>query len=482
MKKLHFYTSCSEKIGLLFEGKQCIDIFIDRQSTDARLGTIYKGKVRNVDESIEAAFIDIGEKKVGFLPKSEVPFLGAKDKLSSYLTGGASIIVQVIKEAYQDKGPRLTANITLTGQQIIYLPKGNYVASSKKLSQQLTDKWKNFLTEQLSSTEGAILRTEIANAEIEQVLNELDDSRKRWKQLESEASRHKAPYFLFQYPIVPDQMLNQYKNETFLDITFDKRHTFAEMKRDFPTLADKMRIRKEAHQIAGKHVNQWITEAIKPVVHKQDGITLTVEQTEALSVIDIDSSRFTSRQNKQETIFRINQHSIRYCVEEIRKRNISGIIIIDFLKMGKKEEAVIVKELKNALREDPVRTEVFGFTQLGFLEMTRKRERTGLLELLTNRESSREPVLSVETMGYQLERELLEWNRNTECILLALHPELHIFLKETLTDDVLSNIQIELYYYTDESVPYYQIIRSGSKELISLYMADNQEIVIDKLL
>ncbi|SFM05480.1 ribonuclease G [Gracilibacillus orientalis] len=482
MKKIHFYTSCSEKIGLLFEEKQCTDIFIDRQSTDARLGSIYKGKIRNVDESMEAAFIDIGEKKVGFLPKSEVPFLGVNDRLSSDLTDGASIIVQVIKEAYQDKGPRLTANITLTGQRIVYLPKGSYVASSKKLSQSLTDQWKSFLTEQLSSNEGAILRTEIANAKTDQVLSELATSRQRWQQMERDATQHKAPYFLFQYPMVPDQMLNQYQNEAFHDITFDERRALQKMKTIFPDLADKMRIRKEANQIAGYDVNQWLTEAIHPVVHKQDGITLTVEQTEALTVIDIDSSRFTSRQNKQETIYRINQRSVRYCVEEIRKRNISGIIMIDFLKMGKKEENIIVKEMKKALREDPLRTEVFGFTQLGLLEMTRKRERTGLLEILTNSASSKEPVLSVDTVGYQLERELLEWNRNTECLLLALHPDLYSVLKEKLTNDVLSNIQIELYYYTDEYVQHYQVIRSGSKELINLYMADNQEIVIDKLL
>ncbi|MGP4041713.1 ribonuclease E/G [Gracilibacillus sp. D59] len=482
MKKLHFYTSCSEKIGLLFEDKQCIDIFIDRQSKDAHLGSIYKGKIRNVDESIEAAFIDIGEKKVGFLPKSEVPFIKTNEKLSSYLTDGASIMVQVIKEPYQDKGPRLTANITFTGQRIIYLPKGNYVASSKKLTEELSDKWKRFLTDQLSANEGAILRTDIVNAETEEVLNELNNIRKKWRELDQKASQQKAPYFLFQYPMVPDQMLNQYQKEAFHDITFDERHTLQKMKATFPKLANKMRLRKDANQIAGKDINQWVFEAIQPVVRMQDGITLTVEQTEALTVIDIDSSKFTSRQNKQDTIFRINQRSVKYCVEEIRKRNISGIILIDFLKMGKKEEAFIVREIKKTLREDPIRTEVFGFTQLGLLEMTRKRERTGLSELLTNRASSMEPVLSLNTIGYQLERELFEWNRNTECLLLVLHPDLYIFFKEKLSENVLSKIQLELYYYTDESVQHYQIIRSGSKELIDQYRVDNPEIVIDKLL
>ncbi|MGN8645650.1 ribonuclease E/G [Gracilibacillus sp. HCP3S3_G5_1] len=482
MKKLHFYTRYSEKIGLLFDDKECMDIFVDRPSKDAHLGSIYKGKVRNVDESIEAAFIDIGEQKVGFLPKNEVPFISKNEKLASYLTDGASIIVQVIKESYQDKGPRLTANITISGQRIIYLPNGDYIASSKKLSETVTEKWKRFLSDQLMDNEGVILRTEIANAGVEEVRSELDASRRQWQQLQREASQNKSPYFLFKYPMVPDQMLNQYQKELFDDITFDEPQAFQKMKVTFPHLADKMRVRKDANQMEGKDVNRWLTEAIQPVVRKQDGITLTVEQTETLTVIDIDSSRFKSRQAKQETMFRINQRSIKYCVEELRKRNISGIILIDFLKMAKKEEAVIIKEMKKALQKDPIRTEVLGFTQLGLLEMTRKRERTGLLEHLTDRRASREAVLSVETIGYQLERELLEWSRNTECLLLALHPDLYSFIKETLHDNWLSTVHIELYYYTDKSVPYYRVIRSGSRELIEQYMGDKKEIVIDKML
>ncbi|GAE92609.1 cytoplasmic axial filament protein CafA and ribonuclease G [Gracilibacillus boraciitolerans JCM 21714] len=123
---------------------------MDRITDDARLGSIYLGKVRNLDLSIAAAFIDIGLKKVGFLPLSEIPF---PEKGDSSLTDGARILVQVAKEPYQDKGPRLTANITITAKNIIYLPYGSYIVSSRKLSDDVSNKWKQMLKEKLSDKE-----------------------------------------------------------------------------------------------------------------------------------------------------------------------------------------------------------------------------------------------------------------------------------------------------------------------------------------
>ncbi|WP_319958403.1 ribonuclease E/G [Gracilibacillus pellucidus] len=459
-----------------------MDIFVDRPTADARIGAIYKGKVRNVDETIEAAFIDIGLDKVGFLPKNEVPFINKDAKLASYLTDGATVFVQVIKEPYQDKGPRLTANITIPGEHLIYLPNGGYIATSKKIPENVAREWKTFLAEKLASDEGAILRTGITDSSQEEIIKDLTEARNLWQQLKSSANEQKRPHLLFSSPLIPDQMLNQYQKESFQDITFDNRSVLERMKKKYPHLANVMRQRKDANVIAGKNINNWLTDSLHPVVRKEDGIMLTVEQTEALTVIDIDSSKFTSRQNKQHTVFQINQRAVQYCIEEIRKRNISGIIVIDFLKMPKKDEVTIVDYMKKMLREDPVRTEVFGFTKLGLLEMTRKREKATLQQLLTDRAANIQPVLSMETLGYQLERELISWNSNTEALLLAIHPDLLSFIKAELIVHLKSYLYNEVYVYTDKSMTSYDIIRSGSKQLIDEYIQDNQGIVIDKIL
>ncbi|SHN08790.1 ribonuclease E/G [Gracilibacillus kekensis] len=480
MKKLHFHTSLSEKIGFLFEDQQCKDIFIDRITDEARLGSIYLGKVRNVDRSIQAAFIDIGLNKVGFLPLKEIPLLKNK---SDQLTDGASIIVQVVKEAYQDKGPRLSANITLTASHIVYLPYGSHIAVSKKLSNTIADQYKQVMKEVLLDYEGLILRTSIEKTTEEELKQELNNARNRWQEFKDLAKAKKAPALLFQVPLVPEQMLSQYQSMEFDDITFDNRKTLQNMQVAFPKLSDKMRVRKEENQIAGKDMQHWLIEAIEPVVRTPNGITLSIEQTEALTVIDIDSSRFSSRQNKQDTVFLINQQAIPYCAEEIQKRNLSGIIMIDFLKMGKKEETALLKQMKAALKEDPISTEVFGFTRLGLMEITRKRERTGLLQLLTNYSSRLQHPLSTETVAYQLERELIGWNNsNIESLIISCNHEVASFFMRNLKEWIEAKIHYNLYWQLDESCNGYHVIRSGSNPLIEGYIKENKEKVIDRLL
>ncbi|UOQ47303.1 ribonuclease E/G [Gracilibacillus caseinilyticus] len=481
MKKIHLTTRLTEKVGLMFEDNTCMDIFIDRpRIQQAALHSIFIGKVRNVDESIEAAFIDIGADKVGFLAKKEVPWVNTEEKLSSYLTEGASVIVQITKEAYQDKGPRLTANITIQGKYIVYLPKGNYIASSKKLHAQAAAEWKAFISSSTDKEEGAILRTDITEAAEEELLQELTDSRVQWRNLQEKAANEKAPALLWHDPLVPNQMLHYYQSQSIQEITFDEPKSLERMKKQFPYLATVMTIRTDSHYIGGKHIDRWLAEAIQPQVDKQDGISLIVEETEALTVIDINSSRFSSRQNKQDTIFKINQLAVRHCVEEIRKRNLSGIIVIDFLKMNKKQETQIIKELNDMLRHDPVRTEVYGFTNLGLLEMTRKRARTGLLQLLTNNTATMIHDFSAETYLYQLEREVVAFNRHVEGLVVACQPELYRSLQERPFHETAS-FSLELYIYIDNEITGYQIIRSGSKEIVELFIAEHKELDIDKI-
>ncbi|GAE92608.1 cytoplasmic axial filament protein CafA and ribonuclease G [Gracilibacillus boraciitolerans JCM 21714] len=312
---------------------------------------------------------------------------------------------------------------------------------------------------------------------------DLEKTRLQWRQLKELSIKKKAPYLLFQHPLVPDQMLNHYQSFDFSDITFDNRKTLNDMQLAFPRLANKMRIRKETNKIAGKEIQQWLIEAIESVVHKQDGITLTIEQTEALTVIDIDSNKFTSRQNKQETMYRINQKALKYCLEEIQKRNLSGIILIDFLKMRKAEEAALLKQMQVTVKEDPLPTQVFGFTRLGLMELTRKRERTGLIQLLTNHSASARLPLSAETIAYQLERELISWNDgNIESMIILCHEEVVAFFNRFIKQHVKTKIHFTLYCQTDNKSCEFQVIRAGSDDLIEEYIKQHQEIAVDRML
>lgn len=480
MKTLHFHTGLTEKIGILLEGNTCKDIVVDRPTQEAQLYSIYLGKVRNVDSSIEAAFIDLGMKKMGFLGKSEIPFIKKEENLSSYLTAGASIMVQVIKEAYQDKGPGLTANITLNGNYIIYLPKGNYIASSRKIADDVRNAWTSFFKNKLIEEEGIILRTNGAKASEELVMKELEELRAKWKILRSGFENNRAPALLSDFPLAPDQMLNQYQSYQIKAITFDEKKILKKMQTRYPLLANKMSVRNNANQIGKKTITQWLDEALKPVVKKEDGITLTVEQTEALTVIDIDSSQFQSRQNKRNTLFRINQKAVAHCAEEIRKRNLSGIILIDFLKMKKKEEYIIQEEMKKKLNEDPIRTEIYGFTNLGLMELTRKRERASLDHLMIQRPKILKKT--VEAIGFQLERELAEWNTTAiEALIIRCSSAVVHFITDYLQEELSDKLTYHLYFYPDDGEEAYTVLRAGSRELIDLYRREHPELSIDSL-
>ncbi|GAB2560576.1 ribonuclease E/G [Gracilibacillus alcaliphilus] len=475
--KLHFMTTLSEKIGLLLNQGQCHDIFIERESQKASHGSIYLAKVRNVDDSIEAAFIDIGTDKVAFLPKRMVPSIAKHDRLSSYLPEGSRLIVQVVKEAYQEKGPQVTADISLAGQYLIYLPLSRRITGSRKLSDQVISQWQQQFASRLQATEGLILRTAITEAEETAVLAEFDHLRRQWQAHVSRAEQQKAPYLLFHAQLVPYQMLQQYQHLSFDDITFDDSKTCAVMKQLYPQRAGEMRVSRQTMRFGGKHVDQWLSEAIQPEVTKPDGITLTVEQTAALTVIDVDSHKFKSRQNKQITAMTINQKAVDYCVAEIRKRNLSGIIMIDFLKVTPKEEKILIQQMNEALQADYMQTKVYGFTALGLLEMTRKRERESLQQLLTEHASSCSLQLSSVSTAYRLQRELAELGLQTEALVLALRQEVYQALMQQ--DNQFTSI---IYFYIDDTIDDYQIIRSGSQELIDDFIEKNPATAVDKLL
>ncbi|WP_066194415.1 ribonuclease E/G [Gracilibacillus phocaeensis] len=473
--KLHFITTLSEKIGLLLDGEQCLDIFIEREIQKASYRSVYLGKVRNIDESMEAAFIDIGEEKVAFLPKRMIPFVPRGDKLSSYLQEGKRLLVQISKEAYQDKGPQVTADIAIAGQHLVFLPIANKITASRKLPESMQRHWKNIVAKELQNGEGIIIRTNVESAEEETICKELWYLRSQWTNLLDSASKAEAPVLLWQPPLVPNQMLNDYQNKSFDDITFDDPKICQAMQQLYPNQAANMRVSKQRHRFAGKHINQWLVEAIQPEVRKQDGMVLTVEETAALSVIDIDSHAFKSRQNKAMTTFQMNKRAVVYAVEEIRKRNMSGMIMIDFLKMKPKEEQVIIQLLNKCLREDPVQTKVFEFTALGLLEMTRKRERIGLLQLLTDRTSAYRTPLSNASIAYQLQRELVELERQVEAVLIVMESAVYpCFHQQNFS------YQLDVYYHIDETISGYQLLRAGSQTLINEYMKQHPEIVIDK--
>ncbi|WP_163537890.1 ribonuclease E/G [Gracilibacillus sp. YIM 98692] len=480
---LYFQTKLSEKVGLYIENQKVKDIQIDRELNNGEnVGSIYLGKVRNVDEQVEAAFIDIGGKKVGFLPKREIPPSKLNGRRwSSVLTEGADIIVQIVKESYQDKGPKLTANIALPGTSLVYLPFSDYIACSKKILSRKRHELEVSTAPLLSYPEGVILRTNSAELTLAELQQELVSQREKWESYLHWAEIKSPPACLYRQSVIPEQMLNQYQHKPLDNIIFDQPKVMKSSKQLFPQLAIRMESKQQMPQIEEGDLDQLFDQLLSPLVKTKEGLCLMIEQTEGLTVIDIDSSQFKSKQSKQRTVLEINQKAAKYCADEIRRRNIAGIIVIDFLKMRKKEDQEkVINALKTAFGDDPIRSEIYGFTKLGLIELTRKRERASILELFTKPRISIERT--VESFAYQLERELFELDQTqTEAVMIACHPILLDYLKQNIWPTLKEIISLTVLVKKDKSIHYYEWIRSGSENLIQDSLEDKSFQEIDNI-
>lgn len=479
MGKLYFQTKSTEKIGLYVENNKVEAIQIDRPTLSMSVGSIYVGKVRNVDKKMEAAFVELENGIVGFLPQKEYPFITNTTSIHTVLTNGMTILVQVIKEAYQDKGPRLSCNITIGGDSIVYLPYGEYIAVSKKIKEQ-KEEYEQFFTQLLLEKEGVIVRTNSVNKSKATLHQELGELRQTFQHLKQQSDSIKKPTLLYRKDIIPTKMMNQYRSVPIEEIIFDQYSTMKQMEKIYPEWKAIMQVREKLPLMEGKTIDQLLQASLDKTIQTTEGITLTIDETEALTVIDIDSSKFKSNQSKQLTLLQINIQAIQTICREIQKRNISGIIVIDFLKMkDEKERQIVVNQLQERCKRDPIRTEIFGFTKLGLLEMTRKREQISLLQLMSDSSLSNHISLNVQSVAYRLEREMLEYgDSKAEACCIRTSKQIAEFTSMLVKN---KRIDLEVYVLIDSSKNTYITERVGTKEMVMEYIDTQQHFVIDKL-
>lgn len=473
MKEIYFLTKLSEKFGLLVENGDIHDLYMERPNKKEKLDSIYAGKIRNKDTSLQAFFVDIGNEKPGFLPFQNIP---QEIKNHYPLTDGSYLPVQIWKEAYQEKGPRLTANITLSNSALVYKPCGGLISSSKKLNKDEVERLVPFFKTILRENEGVIIRSEASLYTELAIQKMLEQLRQQWQDILARMNKVKRPSLLYERALVPDQMMNRYMHHSVDRFLFDDYEDYERMKQYFPSLKEAMEVIKTPRQIAGASIDTWLNKFSTKEVTKKTGVGLTIEVTEALTVIDVDTSTFRTNQPKEITLFKANQKAATYAVQEIRRRNLSGIILIDFLKMtNQKDRASIIKQMKEQLQQDTIQTKIYGFTKLGLLEMTRKRERIGLYDLMKQKQ---------EVAFYQLERELYEYNQQSsvEAVILKMNKTFYeIWQKKDLSSIEKWN-KISIYYVIDDTVNNVDFYRVGSEDLIKEWIVENPEVIIDKLI
>ncbi|UOQ93865.1 ribonuclease E/G [Halobacillus shinanisalinarum] len=473
MRTIAVHTQTSEQIGIVLENNDVIEYVTIRPEVQMLSGSIYLGKVSHINKAIQAAFIDIGEERTGFLKKESIPW--AQKSIESTLKEGQSLTVQVTKEPEGTKGAQLTADITVPGLFVIYQPYGKRTAVSKRIDAKQAEVLRTWTSRQLDADEGVIVRTAASNVSTQTILNEIDQLRDLWaRQIKTSTTDRSRK--LVDDPILPDQLIRKHPLSLITEIVVNNSQLSQSIKQRYPMLAEKVKWVKNISSYTGITINELQSKLIQPVVVTEQGMELVIEQTEAMTVIDINSHKFKQKTLSSYQKLEMNKTAAVEVARQIQLRNISGIILVDYISMQeKKQEKELLKYMSELVRRDPVSTTILGITRLGLMEITRQRRFSNVSDQLT---AIQKPAFSKDTLIYRLERYLTE-NIQSEAVLVAMSPDLYYHKKQLLSQSISSKIPQELFVRQDSSITDWQIELEGSLDMIQsvisrrVYHVDN---------
>ena len=369
------------RVALIEDNKLC-EIYFDRFSGDALTGNIYIGRVETVLPGMQAAFVDIGLDKNAFLAFEDIP--GAEGKQKP-VKAGEEIPVQITKLPGGEKGPRVSASITLPGRMTVLLPLGGGIGVSKKIED---EEKRDFLfhaaKKLVPDAMGLIIRTNAQEADFEDIENDINTLLTVWENLKKRLPHIKAPACVYKDHDQVARCVRDDLTEEIEEMLVEGDEAYASAisaaNLFYPELKDK--IRKYTGEIplfSVYSVKKQLDEALVRKVWLKSGGFLIFDKTEAMTVIDVNTGKFTGKKTLEETIFKINLEAAEEIARQIRLRDIGGIIVIDFIDMGTKEKKdELIKQMRTFLKKDKTHTNVLGITALGLVEMTRKRKREAI--------------------------------------------------------------------------------------------------------
>lgn len=385
-----------------------MEFYEENKKSDTMVGNIYKGKVVRVLPGMDAAFVDIGYSRSGFLYIQEVfPFELFEDlseivedetsikkllknfPIQEVLQEGQEVTVQVAKEPIGSKGPRLTSHITIPGRYLVLMPTMTHIGVSRKIENKEERKRLKELAEKIRTEHyGLIVRTVSEGKSEEELKQDIDYLTKLWTSIKEKAEKAKAPSLLYTDLKLPLRALRDFFNEDTEEIVVDDPEEFNHLKEFassyIPRAEDKIILYKDKKPLfATYRVEEEIKKALEKKVWLKSGGYIVIEETEALTAIDVNTGKFVGKNNLEETIFKTNLEAAREIAHQLRLRNIGGIVIIDFIDMKEEEhKEAVLNTLKESLKRDRYPSTIIGFNELGLLIMTRKRTRESLKKSL----------------------------------------------------------------------------------------------------
>ena len=425
------------------------ELHMERASARGLVGNIYMGRVVRVLPGMQSAFIDIGGERAAFLHVADIwghrQNGAAATPIERLLSEGQNLVVQVVKDPIGTKGARLSTQISIAGRLLVYLPQESHIGISQRIDdegerQQLREKLQQLLPPEEKG--GFIIRTMAETASDRELQCDVDYLRKLWHGIQERAQTAPPLAPLYQDLNLSLRVLRDFVHEDTARILIDSRETFQALQQFALEFMPNVLARVEHYQ--GERplfdlygVEDDIEKALARRVDLKSGGYLIIDQTEALTTVDVNTGGYVGGRSFDDTIFKTNLEAAQVIARQLRLRNLGGIIIIDFIDMDSDEHKhAVLNEFRKALARDRTRMTVNGFTQLGLVEMTRKRTRESLAHVLCEPCpvcEGRGELKTAQTVCYQVLRELLREARQfnaREFRILASQQVIDMFLDE----------------------------------------------------
>ncbi len=425
------------------------ELHIERGSQLGLVSNVYIGKVKRVLPGMQSAFIDIGLERAAFLHVADIwenqHNGNAAQPIEKVLYEGQSILVQVIKDPIGSKGARLSTQVSFAGRLLVYLPQENHIGVSQRIEseterEQLRNKLQQLIGEKSSG--GYIIRTMAETASDKEFQADIEYLNRLWGKLKEQSAAQAAPALLYQELNISLRVLRDFVGDSTARILVDSRETHQRMTafaQDYIASAA-----SKLEHYAGERplfdlfgIEEEIEHALSRRVNLKSGGYLIIDQTEALTTVDVNTGGFVGVKNFDDTIFKTNLEAAQVIARQLRLRNLGGIIICDFIDMDNQEHrASVLDEFTKALDRDRTRITISGFSALGLIELTRKRTRESLARILCEpcpTCQGRGHVKTAQTVCYEILREIVREARQfnaREYRILASQMVIDLFLDE----------------------------------------------------
>ncbi|PIR17118.1 MAG: Rne/Rng family ribonuclease [Deltaproteobacteria bacterium CG11_big_fil_rev_8_21_14_0_20_49_13] len=423
------------------ENGSVAEFYVDRVHEADIVGNVYKGRVVRVLPGMQAAFVDIGLSRTAFLHVSDftghedldegIKEAAKKSKIQDLLKEGREILVQVAKEPIGTKGARITSFVSLAGRYLVYMPTVEHIGISRRIDDSKERARLKDIVEKFKPREsGFIIRTASEGVSLKELRADISYLAKLWNDMEERSKKAKAPSLVHQELDVVLRVVRDMFTADIERLIVDSKDDFDRIKRFVDKFMSGVKSRVEYYDgnepIFDKYgIEVEVTRALGQKVWLKSGGYIIVEQTEALTVIDVNTGKFVGKRNLEDTILRTNLEAVREVVYQLKLRNIGGIIVIDFIDMEKHaNRSKVFSALKDALKFDRTRTTITKISELGLVEMTRKRTRDDLRNMLTDPCpycDGKGYLKSPTTICYEIFRDIIREASRTKSKQITVH-------------------------------------------------------------